>query len=297
MPEQPTDDQLAAMIRHLARLHLEIERGQRAPEQLRPYMTPAAYLQLRSPTAPRFRDAPVQPDDLGSVHLTRLGSGTVNASVPTREQGQQHGALTMQLQATPSGKWRISELTRLDRQLATHPQTPSLPSDLETRLRQAEQERSAVATAHRVETRRAAETQGPAADRAKALAQLWQQRLIELDREHADLQRQRQHRDLTQPTTSPSRADETARSPVRRLLGDEPDDERARRLWQVAADEIHDYRDTWDIDDQHTALGPIPESAEQARHRNRIVELVRTVSPHLDTDRDTPDRASVALSR
>ena len=197
VPAQPTDQQLAAMIRHLAQLHLEVERGMRPPDQLRPYMTPASYRRLRGQQGVRFRDpSPPSPEDLGPVHLSRPSPDKVLASLRTREQGDQHGALVIELGATREGRWRITELARVGHHLALHGPTPSPVADERTRIRRTEDERSAVKAAYWVEAKRVGELSGPEAERAAALASYWGQRLTELDQE---LQALRQRHEMREP--------------------------------------------------------------------------------------------------
>ena len=300
VPAQPTDDQLATMIRHLARLHLEIERGLRPPEQLEPYMTRPAYRRLRGPQGVRFNDpSPATPEDLGSVHLSRPAPDRVLASLTTREQADQHGALAIQLQANPQGRWRITELTRLDRHLAIHRPTPSPTTSWASRIREVEEERSVLASAYRVETERLSELSGPAADRSRDLAAYWQQRLTELDHELQRLSheaRPPREREADRPVPEKSSIEDA----IDRLLGPEPDEERPRRLWQSAHDEIHHYRETWQIDDDHRALGPPAENHDQSRHRVRVTDTIRAATGQLHHDLandQTPARDSLDLAR
>lgn len=43
---------------------------------------------------------------------------------------------------------------------------------------------------------------------------------------------------------------------------------------------------TWPVDDPNSALGPSTAEPQQARHRDRILEFVRTIHPHLDAQRN-----------
>lgn len=126
MQQDLSDRQLATLIRHLARAHLEIERGLRDPDQLRGWIAPAAYLRLRQPDRPRFpRGGPVTPQDLGTVRLTRLADHHVYATVPTRETGDRWGAILLELAHAPARhdqRWWATGIERL-----RQPPTPDLP--------------------------------------------------------------------------------------------------------------------------------------------------------------------------
>lgn len=115
LPESraPTDRQLAEIVRYLARVCLETERGLRPPAQLATYMDPAEALRLQHLlTLGRFQGGPLQPKDVGPAHLTHNRDGTVFATVVTRTEGQRWGALSLRLRER-DGHWQIADIHRL----------------------------------------------------------------------------------------------------------------------------------------------------------------------------------------
>ena len=109
----PTDRELGDMVRHLARLCLEAERGLRPVEQFTKYMDPLEAVRFRRQLAlGRFDGGPIQPNDVGPAHLTRYDDGTVFATVVTRTEGRRWGALSLKLRQIDQ-RWQISDIHRL----------------------------------------------------------------------------------------------------------------------------------------------------------------------------------------
>lgn len=119
-PPQPTDRQLSDIVRYLARLCLEAERGLRPRDHLRRLMEPGDALRSRLlVTLGRFDGGPIRPADVGPAHVTRRSDGSVLASVVTRTEGNRWGALTLRLRPH-DGRYLISDMHRL--QARTRPQ-------------------------------------------------------------------------------------------------------------------------------------------------------------------------------
>ena len=189
----PTDEQVADILRFIARTCLEVERGLRPPGHLLELMDPDTGLRWSKPgKLGRFHGGPVQDDQIGDPHLTRLGDGEVAATVVTRTEGDRWGAITLRLQADEQGRWRIADLQRLlarSHYRAGPTQTVN-PEVTATRGPDfvAEDRRMAEA-AHQAATRRLADlTRGAPGYRAtRDLVRYWANKLAELDRELADL--------------------------------------------------------------------------------------------------------------
>lgn len=110
---EPTDRQLADIVRYLARACLEAERGLRPIQQLTRHMDPSAALRFRGRlTLGRFDGGPIRPVDVGPAHLTRHDDGTVFATVITRTQGRRWAALTLKLRQH-NGRYLITDIRRL----------------------------------------------------------------------------------------------------------------------------------------------------------------------------------------
>lgn len=193
VPVSPTDEQLADILRFIARTCLEVERGLRPPAHLLKLMDPNTGLRWsRHGMIGRFHGGPVQDDQIGDPHLTRLGDGKVTATVVTRTQGDRWGAITLRLQANEQGRWRIADLQRL--LAASHYRagpvqtaTPEVPAT--RRLRVAADDRLMAKAAHQASTRRLADLtpDAPGYRATRDLVRSWAKQLAELDRELADL--------------------------------------------------------------------------------------------------------------
>ena len=287
MAQQPTDQQVAAIVRHLARKQLEIERGLRPPDHLRPHMTPAAYRVMRLRPREHFpRGGPVHPKDLSGVRLTRYPDGHVYASLSTREQDDRWGAISMQLKPGPDGRFVVSELERIRPRPMQRETAPEQHQDLDKQIRRAEDERRLTEAALRAEKKRLASTVKRAARaEAKDLASAYTSRLSDLDTELRGLRARRQ----TREAVAAHEAREATASPpayITKLLGQRPTSEGRLSLWQAARDAIEQYRAHWGIDDD-TALGPGPDTDNQRRHRDEVIQFLRTLTPqlHRGTDR------------
>lgn len=294
----PTDQQVAAVVRHLTRLHLEVERGLRPPEHLDPMMSDHAYRILRTRNRTHFpNQGPVDPTrDLGHVRISRYPDGRIFASIATREEGDHWGAVTMQLHPTVRGQLQITELSRLRRGEMAHQRRPTdLSLGLVGQIRRAEDERRAVEAACLAEQRRPG-TGGPD-DQAQADGRMIQpltRRLHELDAElQALLKRLEVHKALSEHDA----ADRDPPNYITRVIGDPPYDEHRRRLWTTACTEIENYREAWGIADDLAALGPNPTRGTQQHHRERVMELIRTISPQLARETSTTQRLERALDR
>ena len=287
MAQRPTDQQVAAIVRHLARKQLEIERGLRPPDHLAPHLTPAAYRLMRLRPREHFpRGGPVHPKDLSGVRLTRYPDGHVYATLSTREQDDRWGAITLQLKPGPDGRFVVSELERVRPRPMQRETAPEQHQDLEQQIRRAEDERRLTEAALRAENKRLASTDKPAARaEARDLVSAYTSRLSDLDAELRDMRARQQ----TREAVATHEALEAVASPpsyITKLLGEQPTDEGRLGLWQAARDAIEQYRTHWSIDGD-TALGPVPDRDDQSRHRDEVAQFVRTITPqlHRGTDR------------
>ena len=119
-PPEPTDRQLADIVRYLARLCLEAERGLRSRDHLRRLMEPGDALRSRLlVTLGRFEGGPIRPADVGPAHVTRRADGSVLASVVTRTEGNRWGALTLRLRPH-AGRYLIADMHRLHARTRPH---------------------------------------------------------------------------------------------------------------------------------------------------------------------------------
>ncbi|MBW3578870.1 MAG: hypothetical protein KY462_14245 [Actinobacteria bacterium] len=287
MAQQPTDEQVATIVRHLARKQLEIERGLRPPEHLAPHLTPAAYRHMRRRPCERFpRGGPVLPKDLGSVRLTRYSDGHVYASLSTRQQDDRWGALTMQLKPGPDGRFVVSELERVRPRPLQRETAPEHQQDIEEQIRRADDERRLTEAALRAEEKRLSSiNNGEARTEVKDLVSAYRSRLSDLDAELQDLGGRQQAR----KAVSEHEARDSAAKPaayITKLLGEQPTDEGRLGLWRAARDAIEEYRAHWRVDGE-AALGQPPQDENQSRQREEVVQFVRTITPQLrrGTDR------------
>ena len=287
MAQQPTDQQVAAIVRHLARKQLEIERGLRPPDHLRSHMTPAAYRVMRLRPREHFpRGGPVHPKDLSGVRLTRYPDGHVYASLSTREQDDRWGAITMQLKPGPDGRFVVSELERVRPRPLQRETEPEQHQDLDQQIRRAEEERRLTEAALRAERKRLALTENRAARaEVKDLVSAYTSRLSDLDAELRELRTRQQ----TREAVAAHGAHHDAAGPpayITKLLGERPTDEGRLGLWRAARDAIEEYRARWSIDGD-TALGEAPDDDSQNRHREDVVQFLRALIPqlHRGTDR------------
>lgn len=200
-PPLPTDDQLADILRFVARTCLEVERGLRPPAHLRSLMHPT---QRGSQPAQlgQFRGGPVQDDHIGHPQISRLTDTHVLATVVTRTEGDRWGALTLRLSAK-GGRWHLADLHRL--LAATHHLTAptasvELANSPDRALRKIVEERRLADAAHGASSRRLADLTpvAPGYGVARDLARFWRRKLGELDRELAELKTRHPTRELAE---------------------------------------------------------------------------------------------------
>lgn len=197
-----TDDQLADILRFVARICLEVERGLRPLAHLRSLMDPAL---RRADTGQlgRFpRGGPVQDGQIGHPQFSRLSDTHIVATVVTRTEGNRWGALTLRLRAK-DGRWRVADLHRL--LAATHYVTAartaqervSSPEGLPAHLNE---ERRIADAARRAATRRLNDLShdAPGHRAARDVVAYWNRKVANLDRELAELTTRHQTRGLAE---------------------------------------------------------------------------------------------------
>lgn len=303
--DQPTDEQLRAAVSRIARIYLEVERGLRSPDHLKPLMGTRAYDQLRrDPMETRHPGVgPVVPADLGRIVIDRNLPRQVTATVATREFDDRWGGLVIHLQQRRDG-WVVDALDRLHRRGLEAEQRPTTVAsgDVTERIRIVEQERRLVQGAHGATVSRLDDLDRDLdldddhreQQRRELLKQAdrWQSRLDELDMELDELTTTAAlHRRYGSPQRATSDTDLWTRRLIEsrdRVLGDEPDPSRqtAHELWNAAVVEIEAYRTRWDITDETSLLGAEPSHELQARDRQRLVTLLSEVADDLHTERD-----------
>lgn len=295
-----TDQQLRRVAYSIARMFLEIERGLRPPEHMKPVLTQPAYGRFRRvalPPRPAI-SGPVLPTDIRGIHVSRHLPGQVTASMTCRESDDRWGALVLHLRAPsqPGETWKADQLERVvnrRRDLGRDPEIEDTP-DLKERIRSIEGERflargargAAAARLEELGQLPVHEQDEPAMEPLRQQASFWSTKVEELDDEILSLKQTLQ---LREQLGLVDVDDQTARlSPekLERVLGPKPTEGGRAQLWQVAADDVQGYRERWDVSDPHVALGADPEDPEQRRHRERVAELLRTVAPHLRRDAD-----------
>lgn len=194
-----TDDQVADIVRFLARACLEMERGLRPAEHLRRFMHPSTAHRWPQPgRIGRFGGGPVQPQDLGPPQVSRLTDGHAMAIITTRTEEDRWGALTLQLRAH-AGRWHLVDLQRLLPAAHYHarPPTPLSPAvPLDERIGRIQEERQLAAAAHTAATRRLAELapDDPRYGMAGDLVRSWRRTVSQLDRELVELRTREQNR-------------------------------------------------------------------------------------------------------
>lgn len=189
----PTDDQLADILRFVARTCLEVERGLRPPAHLSSLMDPAQR-SIQPGQLGRFGGGPVQNDHIGRPQISRLTDTHIVATVVTRTEGHRWGALTLKLRAH-GGRLRVVDLQRL--LAVAHYRTPPTtrvagPSgDPIAHIAEA---RRMVAAAHEATSRRLADLtpDAPGYSAARDLARHWQRKLGELDSRLTDFKTRQQ---------------------------------------------------------------------------------------------------------
>lgn len=289
---EPTDRQLRALLYHVARAYLEVERGLRPPGQLERYLTPAEYRrQRKQPLPTRLRSGePVIPTDIGRIHLDRHLPGQVTASVPTREDGDHWGAVVLHLARNHTGRWKIDQLERLTRpNVARDRRRRPDAIDLDERIRRRTAERRLVEAAYLTTERRLTDLRhAPDAKTTELKTTMrmlreqnraWKRRGAELDAELGDLRNTGELRQQLADVDVPASAlPDPTRLNDRQLiymLGPVPDHEWRRQLWNAVAGEVHTYRARWNITDRHTVLGDAGEDPAHERERDELAQTLR----------------------
>lgn len=187
-----SDRQLADVVRYVARLCLEVERGLRPPDHLLQLMDRATLDRFRrAGRLGRFTGGPVTRHDLGPPHLARPADGRVEATITTRTDRGRWGALLLRLQRHDD-RWTVGQIQRL---LATgHYRPPTRqpsPSELPLELRQQRlaEERTLAEAALTATRRRLQELTrgGPGYAMTATQARTWQHVIRGLDREAVQL--------------------------------------------------------------------------------------------------------------
>lgn len=306
----PTDRRLRAAIYHLAHTYLEVERGLRDPEHLKPYLTPAEYRRHRiRPTHPRATaTGAVLPTDIGHIHLDRHLPGQITATMPTRETDQRWGALVLHF-ARHAGQWRIDQLERLTRPGHLREPTVEPPEQdpLPQQIRQVTQERDLAAAAHRATTSRLADLQAADATPASTVSirqlaeqqHTWRRHHQQLDDELTRLRETHQLRQqLGAPDPTHGAGDPATGLTHEQLLvalGPVPAEGWQSRLWHSLADEIGTYRQRWQVTDPRTVLGPDPDHPAHHHDRDELAATLRASARALGTappESHDRDRAS-----
>ena len=195
-----TEDQLADILRFIARTCLEVERGLRPPRHLLSLMDPAiTHIWAEPGQLGRFRGGPVQQGQIGHPQISRLTDNHVVATVVTRTEGDRWGALTLRLRAQHR-RWRVVDLQRL--LAVAHYQTRATSTvevaiAPDNMLAHAAEDRRLADAAHKSATRRLAELApgAPGYRAEREVARFWERKLGELDREFTALSARKQLRD------------------------------------------------------------------------------------------------------
>lgn len=189
-----TDDELAQVVRYVAQLALEVERGLRPPDQLTTVMDPTGLKrwQQRSPR-PSFPSRPVVPDDIGPPRVSRPADGRALANVTVRTEPGRWAAVSMSLDVRP-GRCRVMDLHRLPatgERRGRRPTDPALGLPLEVQASHLREVRDLAQAAGDAARQRLAELpagRDPERRRAfRQLAQRWDQLVQDHDRQLADL--------------------------------------------------------------------------------------------------------------
>ena len=108
-----TDDELAQVVRYVAQLALEVERGLRPPDQLATVMDPTGLKRWQQVSPrPAFPSRPVLPADIGPPRVRRPATGRAIANVTVRTEPGRWAAVSMSIDVRP-GRCRVMDLHRL----------------------------------------------------------------------------------------------------------------------------------------------------------------------------------------
>lgn len=206
MTPELSDEQLTRIVRGLAALHLEIERGLRDPEMLGQRMDPQAHYawrRIRRAEQPLPGGA-ARDSELGPVHLRHSAKGRVFATVSTPTQTNRWGALTFVLDIQ-RGRVAIRQIQRLharrDYGRTTTRAAPPPEIPLDEQIRRARTDRDRASAALDAVTRRLDRLPDDS-DRRQEATQTrdsWQHVITDLDRELTGLQTRLQARTELNP--------------------------------------------------------------------------------------------------
>lgn len=112
------DEELTAVVRHIARLVLEVERGHRSPISIRRFVAPHIAFDLENAERPAG-SRPVAARDIGSAIFQRAGRRTGHGVVVIRELNETWSALMMTLRRGDAGGWQVVEILRAHDHRAT----------------------------------------------------------------------------------------------------------------------------------------------------------------------------------
>ena len=200
------DDQLQRVVRHLACLHLEIERGVRDPDQLAQHLPPPVRTawQRSRPAGTPLPGGPAREDELGAVHLGYGANGRVFANITTPTQPDRRGALTFVLD-TRQDSITIRQVQRVHARGnygigSTVKTTPPPDTPIDEQLRRARTDRDQAGAALRAaDQQRRGPDSGHATDGTTHSRDNWRKIVTDLDREIRTLGQRRQARDQTDP--------------------------------------------------------------------------------------------------
>jgi hypothetical protein len=206
MNRELRDEQLVRIVRGLAALHLEIERGVRDPEVLAERMDPQAHYTWRRlrRAEPPLPGGVARDTELGPVHLRHSEHGRVFATVTTPTQTNRWGALTFVLDIQ-QGRVAIRQIQRLHAR-GDYGRTPprATPPDevpLEEQIRRVRTDLNQASSALEAVTRRLDELPRGSDQRREATTtrDVWQHVTADLNRELADLRGRLQTRTELNP--------------------------------------------------------------------------------------------------
>lgn len=116
----PTDEELAAALRFIARALLEVERGHRPASMMRRFLAPHLAFDLENASRPTNAPA-VAARDVGGSQFQRVGRRRGFGVVVVRDLDRSWVALMFVLQRNDAAAWRVVEISRLRRGVtATH---------------------------------------------------------------------------------------------------------------------------------------------------------------------------------
>ena len=296
-PVHWTDEEIRLVGVGVTRLYLEVERGLRNRDDLRRFLTPQAFTAQFSDGVSRFPDAgPVRVEDIGAITYARTDEKRAMLSVVARQQGDQWGAVCVELQPDARGCWHVAELTRVQDRNLVHP-TPDRSGQREDterrdRVRAMELQAIHAALAAAGDRRAAAKTDleelratpTPDPEAVKAARS-------RLTATAAEERRWSKELASVTATTLPSHDrlhhPHDPRQPryVTRLLGPEPVDQHARATWKAGAAILDVYRRAAGITDDRTALGPVLSDPGLADAREAALRHLDELAHHLQPDR------------